>query len=280
MNLLLLVCTLVCVLCVFAADKNKPHHHQGELEPFDGHHIPYEITKEEAETLASGGHVTKIDRHGKSGRGTIIQDVAAPPHICMDRIRDLKNYSKMVANLRSIEIESENTDADGNTEILSKWTVGISLVSFSYFLKLNYHAAYNTYTWHLDYSKASDMDDNIGHWQALPHPTKGPEYSRVMYSSEVKLFNWMPEFVVTFLTKGALVSSTTWVKKESEKVVTSGKTIDGGPTVSPPFNSPDLSTCFKTDGDGNENYITDCAEKIAVKEEETTSEEGSSEEEL
>ena len=81
----------------------------------------------------------------------------------------------------------------------------------------------------------------------------------------------MPEFVVTFLTKGALVSSTTWVKKESEKVVTSGKTIDGGSTASPPFNSPDLSACFIETADGGETYSTTCAEQsVSVEESDTT----------
>jgi hypothetical protein len=32
----------------------------------------------------------------------------------------------------------------------------------------------------------------------------------------VKLFPWIPEFIVNFLTKTALVQSTTWVKRESE----------------------------------------------------------------
>jgi hypothetical protein len=30
-------------------------------------------------------------------------------------------------------------------------------------------------------------------------------WTRVLYSTEVKLFNWIPEFVITFLTKTALV---------------------------------------------------------------------------
>ena len=40
--------------------------------------------------------VVIITRDGKSGRGTIIQDINASPDICMDRITDLGNYYKMV----------------------------------------------------------------------------------------------------------------------------------------------------------------------------------------
>jgi hypothetical protein len=36
------------------------------------------------------------ERSGQNGRGKVIQDVHAHPSICMDRIRDLKHYSKMV----------------------------------------------------------------------------------------------------------------------------------------------------------------------------------------
>jgi hypothetical protein len=42
------------------------------------------------------------ERNGKDGRGVVIQDVAAPPEICMDRIRDLVNYPKMVPNGKKI----------------------------------------------------------------------------------------------------------------------------------------------------------------------------------
>jgi hypothetical protein len=36
------------------------------------------------------------ERTGKNGRGLVIQDVAAPPHICMGKIGDLTNYPKVV----------------------------------------------------------------------------------------------------------------------------------------------------------------------------------------
>lgn len=45
-------------------------------------------------------------RDGKSGRGVVIQDIQATPDICLDRISDLKNYHKMVPNVKSIEVRS------------------------------------------------------------------------------------------------------------------------------------------------------------------------------
>ena len=56
-----------------SANANKPHHHQGLIEPYTGRHLPYDLSKEELETLAKGEHVTKLERSGKSGKGVIIQ---------------------------------------------------------------------------------------------------------------------------------------------------------------------------------------------------------------
>jgi len=89
-------------------------------------------------------------------------------------------------------------------------------MGFGYFLKLTHEPRWNTLTWTLDYKKNSDFDDNVGHWQVMKHPTKAG-WTRVLYSTKVKLFNWIPNIVVNFITTKALVESTTWVKKESEK---------------------------------------------------------------
>jgi len=44
------------------------------------------------------------ERTGKSGRGIVIQDIDATPDICMDKIRDLKLYPKVVPHLKSVDI--------------------------------------------------------------------------------------------------------------------------------------------------------------------------------
>lgn len=38
----------------------------------------------------------------------------------------------------------------------------------------------------------------------------------MLYSTKVKLFPWIPEFIVNFLTSKALIESTAWVKREAE----------------------------------------------------------------
>ena len=98
----------------------------------------------------------------------------------------------------------------------AEFKVGVMGMNFGYFLKLTHEPRWNTLTWTLDYTKNSDFDDNVGHWQVMKHPTKAG-WTRVLYSTKVKLFPWIPNLVVNFITTKALVESTTWVKKESEK---------------------------------------------------------------
>ena len=82
MQLSLLFCVVVAVLVselvVEAGSKAKPHPHKGILEPFDGSHVPYSITPEQNKQLLEGKPVSTYVRDGASGKGVVIQDIAAP----------------------------------------------------------------------------------------------------------------------------------------------------------------------------------------------------------
>eukprot|EP00981_Chlorochromonas_danica_P008840 scaffold2312_cov165-Ochromonas_danica.AAC.80 len=88
-------------------------------------------------------------------------------------------------------------------------------MGFGYYLKLTHEPKHNTLTWTLDYKYNSDLDDSVGHWQVMSHPSKSG-WTRLLYSTKIKLFPWIPEFIVGFLTSKALGESTAWVKRESE----------------------------------------------------------------
>ena len=47
------------------------------------------------------------------------------------------------------------------------------------------------------------LDDNVGHWQVMPHPSRNG-WTRLLYSCKVKLLLWIPEFVVNAITAQAL----------------------------------------------------------------------------
>lgn len=205
---------LACV--ILASTMDKPHGHKGVLDFYDGSIIPLKLTGEQEAKLTKGEHVSFNERVGKSGRGVVVQDVQALPSTCMSKIRDLSNYVTMVPNVKKVQIYDTIKHANGTTKTFAKFDVGALGMRFGYFLALTFEPKVNTLTWTLDYRYNSDFDDNVGHWQVLPHPSK-KGWTRILYSTKVKLFPWIPEFIVNFLTKTALVQSTTWVRKESEQ---------------------------------------------------------------
>lgn len=149
----------VNVLTTFGASKTKAHTHQGALEPYDGKHLPYTLTKEQNKILNDGKPVTINQRNGKSGRGIVIQDIHATPDMCLSKISDLANYHKVVPNVKSIEIYENDVFADGSTLTGAMFKVGVSFVTFGYYLRLKYNADYKTYTWTLDYKYSSDFGE-------------------------------------------------------------------------------------------------------------------------
>jgi ribosome-associated toxin RatA of RatAB toxin-antitoxin module len=210
----LCICALFAIS--FAADRNKRHGHNGTLEAYDGKLLKFKLTSDQSKRLDKGDYVTYHEKGaGKSGKGVVIQDINAGPQICMNKIRDLPNYPKMVPHCKKVTIYETKKLLNGTTKTKAEFKVGVLGMGFNYFLALTHEPRYNTLTWTLDYSRNSDFDDNVGHWQVMKHPTKAG-WSRVLYSTKVKLFPWIPGMIVNFLTTKALVESTTWVKKESE----------------------------------------------------------------
>jgi len=207
--------SLICLNIVYGATKSKKHGHDGVLEIYDGKPIPYTVSDEQAKKLDKGDPVTFNERIGKSGRGVVIQDVNASQLICMDKIRDLASYHKMVPKVKKVTIYDSVKFVNGTSKTGAEFQVGVFGLKFGYYLLLTHEPKYQTLTWTLDYKYNSDFDDNVGHWQVMPHPKKSG-WTRVLYSTKVKLFNWIPEFVVNFLTGKALIESTTWLKKEAE----------------------------------------------------------------
>jgi hypothetical protein len=98
----------------------------------------------------------------------------------------------------------------------AQFDVRVLGLGFRYFIDCTRNEHHKTYTWMLDYSKTSDLDDNVGHWQVMQHPAK-QGWSRVLYSTDVRLPAWMPGVVVNILTKTAILESTQWVKQVSQE---------------------------------------------------------------
>lgn len=139
------------------------------------------LTTDQEAKLDKGDHVTFNERVGKSGRGVVVQDVEAMPATCMGKIRDLPKYPVMVPNVKRVKIYDNLVFPNGTSKTFAKFDVGALGMTFGYFLHLTFEPKYNTLTWTLDYRYNSDFDDNVGHWQVMPHPAK-KGWSRILYS--------------------------------------------------------------------------------------------------
>jgi len=159
---------------------------------------------------------------GSSGRGLVVLDVHSPTEIVWSRILDYNNYAKMVSgcsaskNYNVVDHKPTKSNKFLSQTIYTRMKIGISVISLEYFIKHSYHPKLNVLTWTLDYSKTSDLDDSVGYWYVIEHPTKGAEWSRVYYSVDVALPNWLPNYVKDFFSTKALTDATAWVKRESE----------------------------------------------------------------
>jgi len=212
----------VLYLALTHAASSSPHPHQGVLKPFTGKPITFEVTSAEEKKLLEGKGVTKTTQemgaekaNKKGGRGFALQDVNAQPSVCLDTIADLKSYVQHVPSVKKVTTYDYQRGSGGVIKEKARFDVRVFGVGFTYYIDCKRHPGHNTYTWTLDYSKTSDFDDNVGHWQVMEHPSR-PDWSRVLYSTDVKLPSWLPSMVVNFLTKTAIVESTLWVKDVSE----------------------------------------------------------------
>lgn len=151
---------------------------------------------------------------GSLRRAIIVQDVDAPPSVCLDRISDLSNYPNMVKYVRENTLYEDVRK--GKLRIVKSRYVVCPLPywNFEYFMEHQVDEAQCCMTFHLDYARRSDMDDSCGYWwvQAISGSTK----SRVFYSTIGKLRGWVPPLVLDILTVKALKDATSWVKAEAE----------------------------------------------------------------
>ena len=103
-------------------------------------------------------------------------------------------------------------------EIYTRMKVGFPMLKLEFFIRhFIYIQHHKSLTWTLDYTKESDFDDSCGYWYCIPHPDDPEERTRLYYSVQVGMFDWVPNFVVDFMSKKALTDATAWVKKFSEE---------------------------------------------------------------
>eukprot|EP00581_Thalassiosira_minuscula_P009936 CAMPEP_0183708044 /NCGR_PEP_ID=MMETSP0737-20130205/4438_1 /TAXON_ID=385413 /ORGANISM="Thalassiosira miniscula, Strain CCMP1093" /LENGTH=336 /DNA_ID=CAMNT_0025935831 /DNA_START=113 /DNA_END=1123 /DNA_ORIENTATION=+ len=207
-----------------ASNFNKPHSHTGKVEPFQPGDPKVALDGKAKSTLKSGKpYQTQVQSGESGGRGLVVQDVNAPTHVVWGRILDYDNYANMVPktidskNYKIVPHKPSKANNFLEKEIYTRMKVGFPMLKLEFFVRhYLYLQQHNSLTWTLDYTKESDFDDSCGYWYIIPHPDDPDERTRLYYSVGVSMFDWVPKFVVDFMSSKALTDATAWVKKYSE----------------------------------------------------------------
>jgi hypothetical protein len=209
---------LICVaITCQASSATEPHPHDGKVKPFPPGDPHIFLTEEALNILKEGKPYKTQIQSGSSGRGVVVQDVHAPTDILWERILDFDHYAEMVPKTVNSSNYRQIRDLKDDHEIIyTHMQVGFPMLKLQFFIRHEYYPELNSLIWTLDYKKKSDLDDSCGYWYVIPHPDEPKEWSRVFYSVDVSLFDWVPKFIVNFMSKQALTEATGWVKKFSE----------------------------------------------------------------
>eukprot|EP00584_Thalassiosira_punctigera_P005409 CAMPEP_0172543886 /NCGR_PEP_ID=MMETSP1067-20121228/14166_1 /TAXON_ID=265564 ORGANISM="Thalassiosira punctigera, Strain Tpunct2005C2" /NCGR_SAMPLE_ID=MMETSP1067 /ASSEMBLY_ACC=CAM_ASM_000444 /LENGTH=328 /DNA_ID=CAMNT_0013330367 /DNA_START=118 /DNA_END=1104 /DNA_ORIENTATION=- len=206
-----------------ASNFNKPHSHTGKVEPFQPGDPKIKLDGKAKSILKAGKPYQTQVQTGDSGRGLVVQDVNAPTHVVWGRILDYDNYANMVPktidskNYRIVPHKPTKANNFLEKEIYTRMKVGFPMLKLEFFVRhFLYIQQHKSLTWTLDYMKESDFDDSCGYWYIVPHPDDPEERTRLYYSVQVGMFDWVPKFVVDFMSSKALTDATAWVKKYSE----------------------------------------------------------------
>ncbi|KAL9183878.1 hypothetical protein ACHAXT_004734 [Thalassiosira profunda] len=217
------ICVDPSLLFANASNFNKPHAHTGKVEPFKPGDPNVKLDGRAKGILKNGKPYQTQVQTGDSGVALVVQDVNAPTHIVWDRILDYDNYANMVPktvdskNYKVVPHKPTKANNFLEKEIYTRMKVGFPMLKLEFFVRhFLYIQAHNSLTWTLDYTKESDFDESCGYWYIIPHPDDPEERTRLYYSVQVGMFDWVPKFVVDFMSSKALTDATAWVKKYSE----------------------------------------------------------------
>lgn len=190
-----------------------PHPHQGILRPYQGSPPAIVLSDREYEILERGEPIYKqieLD-DATGGRGAVVFRVMAPADVVWSVISDFSRYPQWVEGVDEAEIFRKEGD-DIYVRFKVHWLGG----RYTYYAHHTYPGAFQGWgTWRLDYSRQSDFDDSVGFWHVTP-VSGHPRQSDVVYSAELKLKTWVPDFLKRMVAKRGLKEVTHWLKQQAE----------------------------------------------------------------
>jgi hypothetical protein len=205
-----LIASLALATPAFAADWDKPHINKGVLSKYTGAPPSVDLTEKDVAKLQSGKPVYKTIEAKTGGRGVAVFYVDATPAKVWKVIGSYPQYTSYIKEVKDIKVYESKGGHDKVWFKVSSWGVGIE-----YFIDHISNEKELWTTWHLDYSKESDLKDSVGFWKLTP--IDGGKRTQVAYSVDLKIRGWVPGFIRTMLVDNGLKTATSWVKKYSEK---------------------------------------------------------------
>lgn len=222
------LCAAAFVVGAFASDAhagdvNAPHPHQGVLAQYSPR-APLSLTAAER-TKLNAGEVLERPFSAKDARPTLVFLVKASPATTWKVVTDVRRLPTYVEEVKKVEIVSSS-----GTHIIAKLTMGQMGFSAEEFCDYDFRPEREG-TWHLDYSKRSDLDDSVGFWRVTAGDADGTAI--VEYSADVKPMSWAPGFFAAIINDKALHAVPAWVRQYSEAAEKAEKAAPKSPTTTP-----------------------------------------------
>lgn len=193
------------------ADANQPHPHQGVLKPYEPGTVDMALDEDQIKRLGKGKLVRiTIENEDTGGTGIGVMDIAAPPDTVWSRITGFEHYPEWVGPVKFCEVYAQSGDTTRTHVKVSGF-----LYSYEYFLINVYWPEFHQLIWTLDYDRKSEFDDCVGAWFVEAHPEK-EGWSRAWFSSDLKLNNPIPGFLMGWIKKKGIKDAISWVKEQSE----------------------------------------------------------------
>ena len=195
-----------------AYDPSTPHPHKPTLQRITSKPAAATLSSGDLEKLKKGDVVLQTIADGDSdgGRGVAIQYVNAPAETVWDTILAYDRYPDWVDNVVTCSVYKKDANQLYVEMISSIWGVKIGLYTIN-----DIHKEQGYMTWALDPARTSDAADMVGYWRVEQISTSPPT-TRLDYATDMRV-QGVPSFIASYLTKGALVDGTAWVKKQSER---------------------------------------------------------------
>ena len=207
---------LVGVAPALAADPRVPHQHNGvfkRYQPGPPKSAGFRLSKADSERISRTHQpecsveslpVTETSPKGTM-RCTSVQDVDAPPDIVWSLLLDFPRYPKFVGGIVGCQPYSKRRTLTGGKMVCATYTAAVGPFRLGYFVDHHFEPIQHSMVWTLDYSRSSDIFDSVGYWYV---ESRAGGTSRVYYTQDTLLPNWIPGKVRKTFTKVAMRAAT------------------------------------------------------------------------